>query len=51
MASFVRSARPRLTWSMEDTARFAARKEYELLVLLSKDKKALATARRRVVAE
>jgi len=45
MASFARrSLRP--AWSVEEHALFAARKEYELLRLLSGDKKALATARR-----
>lgn len=36
----------RATWSVEESALFAARKEFELLKLLSTDKKALATARR-----
>ena len=47
MASFLRSAAPpRREWSLEEAALFAARKEFELLKLLSTDKKALATARR-----
>eukprot|EP00966_Prymnesium_polylepis_P313534 7244971-Prymnesium_polylepis.1 len=46
MAFFVRSAAPRREWSVEDAARFAVRKEFELLKLLSTDKKGLATARR-----
>ena len=47
MASFLRCAAPlRREWSLEDAALFAARKEFELLKLLSTDKKALATARR-----
>jgi len=45
MSSFARrSLRP--AWSIEDHALFAARKEFELLKLLSTDKKALAMARR-----
>eukprot|EP00966_Prymnesium_polylepis_P051128 1183356-Prymnesium_polylepis.1 len=44
MASFARAAAPpRREWSVE---RFAARKEFELLQLLSTDAKALTTARR-----
>ena len=40
-------APPRRTeWSVEECALFAARREFELLKLLSSDKKALATARR-----
>ena len=39
-----RSLRPE--WTVEDCALYAARREFELLKLLSKDKKALATARR-----
>ena len=47
MASFLRAAAPpRREWSLEDAACFAARKEFELLKLLSTDAKALATARR-----
>ena len=48
MASFARSALPprRREWTVEEHALFAARKEFELLRLLSTDKKALATARR-----
>jgi hypothetical protein len=47
MASFLRSAAPpRREWSVEDAARFAACKEFELLKLLSTDAKALAMARR-----
>ena len=44
MASFTRP--PRAAWSVEECARFAALREYELLQLLSRDKKALTTARR-----
>lgn len=45
MASF--ASRPqRAAWSVEECALFAARKEFELLRLLSTDRKALATARR-----
>ena len=44
MASF--AVRPSRPWSVEESAMFAARKEFELLKLLSTDKKALATARR-----
>ena len=47
MASFLRSSSPpRREWSVADAALFAARKEFELLKLLSTDKKALAVARR-----
>ena len=47
MASFARAAAPpRREWSVEDAARFAAVKEFELLQLLSTDTKALTTARR-----
>ena len=47
MASFARAAaQPRREWSVEDAAWFAARKEFELLQLLSTDAKALTTARR-----
>ena len=46
MASFVRRAPPRPAWTLEERALFAARKEFELLRLLSTDKKAFATARR-----
>ena len=46
MASFARSPAPRTEWTIAEAALFAARKEYELLRLLSADKKALATARR-----
>eukprot|EP00966_Prymnesium_polylepis_P202015 4680098-Prymnesium_polylepis.1 len=49
MASFLRSVAPpraRREWSLEEAALSAARKEFELLKLLSTDKKALATARR-----
>eukprot|EP00966_Prymnesium_polylepis_P209554 4854316-Prymnesium_polylepis.1 len=46
MASFARSAAPRAEWTIAEATLFAARKEYELLRLLSADKKALATARR-----
>jgi len=41
MASFLRSSSPpRREWSVADAALFAARKEFELLKLLSTDKKA-----------
>ena len=40
------AARPSRSWSVEESAMFAARKEFELLKLLATDKKALATARR-----
>ena len=46
MASFARLALPQCVWTIEEHALFAARKEFELLKLLSTDKKALATARR-----
>jgi hypothetical protein len=46
MASFAARRSPRAAWSVEECARFAALKEYELLRLLSTDKKALMTARR-----
>ena len=49
MASFLRAARlppRRAEWSVEECALYAARKEFELLKLLSTDKKAFATARR-----
>ena len=46
MASFARSPAPRAGWTIAEAALFAARKEYELLRLLSADKKAMATARR-----
>ena len=46
MASFARSALPQREWTVEECALFAARKEYELLKLLSTDRKAFATARR-----
>ena len=45
MASFA-GRRPSRSWTVEECAVFAARKEFELLKLLSTDKKALATARR-----
>ena len=44
MASF--SRRPSRPWTIDECALFAARKEFELLKLLSTDKKALAVARR-----
>ena len=48
MTSFLRLAAPRREWTVEEAARFAARKQglSELLQLLSTDKKALTTARR-----
>jgi hypothetical protein len=46
MHSFARPRPPRAEWTVEECARFAALKEFELLKLLSTDKKALATARR-----
>jgi hypothetical protein len=43
MASFLRSSSPpRREWSVADAALFVARKDFELLKLLSTDKKALA---------
>jgi hypothetical protein len=44
MASFAR--RPSRPWTIDECALFAARKEFELLKLLSTDKKAMAAARR-----
>ena len=44
MASF--SRRPSRLWTIDVCALFAARKEFELLKLLSTDKKAMAAARR-----
>ena len=46
MASFAARRSPRAAWSVEESARFAALKEFELLRLLSTDRKAFATARR-----
>jgi len=46
MASFARPALPQREWTVEEHALFAARKEFELLKLLSRDRKALAAARR-----
>ena len=46
MASFARPAALRGSWTIDEAARFAALKEYELLKLLSADRRALATARR-----
>ena len=46
MASFAARRPPRAAWGVEECARFAALKEFELLRLLSTDRKALATARR-----
>jgi hypothetical protein len=46
MASITARRPPRAAWSVEERARFAALREYELLQLLSRDKKALTTARR-----
>ena len=44
MASF--SRRPSRLWTIDECALFEARKEFELLKLLSIDKKAMAAARR-----
>ena len=44
MASF--SRRPSRPWTIDECALFAARKEFELLKLLSTDKKAMVAARR-----
>ena len=44
VASFLGPAAPRREWTVEEAARLAARKEFELLQLLSTDKKALTTA-------
>jgi hypothetical protein len=46
MASFAARRSPRAAWSVEESARFAALKEFALLRLLSTDRKAFATARR-----
>ena len=46
MASFCRPRSSRAVWSIEESALFAARKEFELLRLLATDKAALTTARR-----
>ena len=46
MASFLHRPQRHADWSVEDCALYAARKEFELLKLLSTDKRALATARR-----
>ena len=48
MQAFFRAAaaRPRSAWSPEECAVFEARREFELLKLLSSDKEAFATARR-----
>ena len=48
MAAFFHAAaaRPRSAWSPEEAAVFAARRDFELLKLLSTDKKAFAMARR-----
>ena len=46
MGSFTARQPPRAVWSVEECTRFAALREYELLQLLSRDKKALTTARR-----
>ena len=46
MASFTARRPPRVACNVEGCARFAALKEFELLRLLSSDKKAFATARR-----
>ena len=45
MASILRG-RPQNQWSVHDAALFAATRDFELLKLLSTDKKAFATARR-----
>ena len=45
MVSFA-GRRPSRSWTVEECATFAARREFELLKLLATDKKALATARR-----
>ena len=45
MSSLLRG-QPRDQWSVEDAALFAATRDFQLLRLLSTDKKALATARR-----
>ena len=44
MASFARSPALRTEWTIAEAALFAARKEYELLRLLSADKEALPVA-------
>ena len=44
MASFAARRSPRAAWSVEESARFAALKEFALLRLLSTDRKAFATA-------
>ena len=47
MASFCRPrSSSRAVWSIEESALFSARKEFELLRLLATDKKAMAAARR-----
>ena len=44
--AFLRAARPAgREWTVEEAAVYAARRDYELLKLLSDDKKALRTAR------
>jgi hypothetical protein len=46
MASFLRAARPAgREWTVEEAAVYAARRDFELLKLLSTDKRALRTAR------
>ena len=49
MASFAARRSPSALWTIKECAHFAALKEFELLQLLSKDKKAFATARRLTV--
>jgi hypothetical protein len=46
MASHRRPLLPRRAWTLEEAALFAARREYELLRLLSQDAKVLRAARR-----
>jgi hypothetical protein len=45
MASFAARRSPSALWTIKECAHFAALKEFELLQLLSRDKKAFATAR------
>ena len=51
MASFFRAPAARPGWTVEECARFAALKEYELLKLLGADPKTLRVARRLGFAE
>jgi hypothetical protein len=46
VASFTARRPPVAAWSVEECTCFAALREYELLQLLERDKKALATTRR-----